>query len=783
MFQIPRMVRVVVTLSLLLSLASTGYAAKLLQTYGSNRYTAAQYSPDGSRLLVQDAVQAHVFDATTRQELCALPVQLRSVSYHFQTSQTVVINVPGSARLRRFAADSGTELAPIDLPVAPTHLEFVDSNHVLVYALQTIQTIALIQLDPLQVVWTKYDRDFTIAPNGNRYLSIKTITHIAPPFGGVPGYSVSYALETYDTATGNLISTSAATYTIIYSCAFSPDGQVIGASVISASQGDYQFVLINAADGSTIRTVAITNGVRTFKQFVLAADAQSMIGYSFGSATMAQTDLSSTQTSNLPITPGLGYRGLAANAAINRLLTVRNDGVVEEWDYPVMTLRGGLQDRDIPALNGPVALSPDGQYVVVNQQDGHILVFDAATGDLLHTWLGRFAADSVFGLAINHSPLLITSGTQAVLMDLDTGAAEHILPCPVGRFSADGRRVVVTTDTTPTLFRLYDVLSGNLVASVDSALTTSLEIQSKYVGIQIKNYATYDNLLAPDGRFLYARRNIEEEYSIIDTEARAEGYSHTANPVCRKIDLDTSLRLMQWTGPANQNSVTFPLPHDPITGQFGDIRRPSTISFNGKRLGIDKSVIEAQSMADVASLPNYIAALDETGSQALLQNSQCYDIVHGAVTDQFDLAIQYPTFSSHQNRLLFIADGKGYLLDLERTTETQIGGVHLHPLIDADGTFAPGQVLRVVWNLNLQTAGTAAQLELVNIMHPAQSLVLAQAWAPFGAATTWVTLPEKLNSGSYVLRARSAWNNALYVDSPPLAIAGNNGAGNWTQYE
>ena len=169
---------------------------------------------------------------------------------------------------------------------------------------------------------------------------------------------------------------------------------------------------------------------------------------------------------SLPLSPDgrlLAYRTLYPADAPVTLWDVRLDRQVRTMAAPFIDFNG--------------AFSSTGQFLAAGGDEGPVMVWDVATGKVVHALRGH--TDYVRSLSFNSDDTRLTTANNAgttIVRDVQTGAALYSLPggntIETVQFSPDGRRLYVG-DTDGTV-RGYLVELADLVTLARSRLTRTL---------------------------------------------------------------------------------------------------------------------------------------------------------------------------------------------------------------------------------------------------------------------------------------------------------------------
>lgn len=155
-----------------------------------------------------------------------------------------------------------------------------------------------------------------------------------------------------------------------------------------------------------------------------------------------------------------------------RVWDVATGQQLRQCDTTGIQLPTGLSgSREAPGEWVALAVTPDGQSVVVGGSDGALGVWDIATGRLLRQV--QIHAASVYALAVSpdgHSVLSAGREEDAVVWDLRTGERSLTLPCqtPAVRavaFSPDGKLALTGTQGANHL-RVWDLAAARKIADL-----------------------------------------------------------------------------------------------------------------------------------------------------------------------------------------------------------------------------------------------------------------------------------------------------------------------------
>jgi WD40 repeat protein len=138
-----------------------------------------------------------------------------------------------------------------------------------------------------------------------------------------------------------------------------------------------------------------------------------------------------------------------------------------------------------------VAWSPDGKYIVMDDLDGNIIIFNASNRRVLHTLaLGYDYANNLSWSADSRFVLAATSGDWLTLIEAETGtiAAEYS-PGSLdnGLFSSDGKTILTATYGE---VRIVDAFTGTTLGSVEASSSSAVWLSDDYIA-----YAQFDELV------------------------------------------------------------------------------------------------------------------------------------------------------------------------------------------------------------------------------------------------------------------------------------------------
>ncbi|RIK56925.1 MAG: hypothetical protein DCC57_02565 [Chloroflexi bacterium] len=287
-----------------------------------------------------------------------------------------------------------------------------------------------------------------------------TAVAFAPDGASLATASLDYSVKLWQVADGAQIRTLGGHTSYVYALAFSADG----ASLVT---------------GSLDRTARIWNlATGAFK--VLAGHLDAINGVAFSPAGAQVLTVSSDKTARVwGATTGAlllvldGHtaplRAGAFQPATGHALTAGDDGVVRLWETtapPTRTLR--IQGAAIRA----VAVSPDGNQVLIGSNDNAARLWNLAGGALLRTFEGHTQAINDVAFSTDGTRALTASyDTTARLWDVESGEllrtfSGHTRSVSGVAFSPDGGQVL--TGSGDGTARLWDTETGEVLRTLSA---------------------------------------------------------------------------------------------------------------------------------------------------------------------------------------------------------------------------------------------------------------------------------------------------------------------------
>ncbi len=430
-------------------LARAVQTLRLRDTETIDRVVVAEYSPDGSAVLVAGGDgTARLLDAVSHEVL-------RVYSGHTGAVNDAAFS-PGGERIATAGADqtakvwetdTGVILLSLDHGVAVTRVAFSPDGQFLVTAGN----------DNVARVWNAATGTLLLRLEGHTEPVLNAA--YSPDGTRIITTSADDTAIIWDAVSGELLQTLIGHGGDVYSAAFSPDGT----RVVTSGQGGTVY-LWDPATGVQLSTVA-RHGEAVY-HVAYRPDGQAVVTASSDGTARVWNVFTGQQ-----ILSFIGHVDVVYTAAYSpdgmQVATAGLDNTVRFWDADP-----GAELLDIPGstTSGLTAdYSPDGARIASANMMNAVVIWDLATGTQALTLEGHLSGLT----AVTYSPdgtRIATASRDGTLRVWDAQSGAELLSIPFEgpwnvAFSPDGTRLVATAVFSPTA-RVFDAATGEALLTI-----------------------------------------------------------------------------------------------------------------------------------------------------------------------------------------------------------------------------------------------------------------------------------------------------------------------------
>ncbi|MEW5870615.1 MAG: protein kinase [Chloroflexota bacterium] len=447
----------------------------------------ARFSPDGRSVLLAGVDGfARLVELQTGQELRRFAIPQGYTVGVFSPDGRLIATKSEENLLQIWDAQSGQELQRFTPTSYITHITFTKDSQSLLLGADD-QTLHLLNVETAEETrqWELQESIHFLFPSARKVIiysreaSLSTLWDLETDTAlftldhsgkGMQAQSLSqdesrYAasyddgeIAVWDLTTGKLINQIASTGGMIFSIAFSSNGQLL---------------LAGGAD-DILRILDIQTG-QVLHRFVIGSTIFQAEFSPDGRLAMAMTENATSlwEGEAHPRYPLLaGHSGYLSAVSFSpdgaTLATADSEGQLRLWDIQSGVARWVVDGAG--SINYGLEFSPDGRYLLTGNWDGAALLWGAQTGDLIRQYISdrlsviqevAFSPDGRYFLAAGRT---FERTTAALIWEAETGKEFRAFEMPVGAYSVDyapdGGSVLTANEDG--IVRIWDVTRGEL---------------------------------------------------------------------------------------------------------------------------------------------------------------------------------------------------------------------------------------------------------------------------------------------------------------------------------